>query len=327
LKIDYLSEKIWSTHPLTDTTFAKFETSIVPKENLRKGDIALIGIPFEGMTFHAVAGRHGPKAIRDNLSYFRTFSAELNLEITDELNISDLGDVSVEPLNYDETFRRINHIVKQVLKQGWIPIFLGGSHTITEATVKAFSEYHDNNIGLIWIDEHPDTMESYLGDTHFCGCPLYRLVSEGYVRGENVAHIGIRGFHNNKVTMGNIRDLGVNVFLMEDVDKYGLVNVVKKAVKKVKEGTKEFYASFDIDAVDAAFAPGTQSPVPGGFLPREMIRTVREVSLAGAAGFDLVEVSPAIDVGYHSITGRLAATLVLEMMAGIAHRARENKQN
>lgn len=320
--MEYLIEKVSGFQPvIVDKVHAKFDSILVSKEELRKGDVALFGIPFEGMTYNPVGARAGPKGIREAFETCRPYNSILKMDITETIRVADIGNIDVEPLDYDETFRRIDGVLKEVLKQGWVPIILGGSHTITEGTVKTFSKHFGGKIGLLWLDAHPDTMESYHGDIHFCGCPLIRLIEDGAVRAENVVHIGIRGFTNSKATIDKIDELGVNVFNMDFVRRNGIDQTIEKALKIVKDGTKAFYTTLDIDVVEGGLVPGTQSPNPGGLMPLEIMEMARKASLAGSEAFDIVCVAPPVDVA--QMTTKLAASLVLEMMTGVAYRSRK----
>ena len=319
--MEYLVEMDGKRQPPTrDETHAKFYAFLRPKEELRRGDVVFFGIPFEGLIYTTASGRYGPKGIRDALEGFRTYSPELKIDIAEAIRFADLGDVNVEPLDYEETFKRTGHVLKEVLKQGWVPIIFGGSHSITEGTVRAFSEYYDGKIGVLWIDAHPDTMESYHGDKHYNGCPQLRLVEDGFVKGEKIAAMGLRGFFSSKATMDKMEELGIQVFDMNYIRKHGLEQTIEEAVKIVKDGTEAFYTTIDIDATEGAYVPGTQGPTVGGFTPAEMTLIARKASLLGSSAFDITEVAPPLDVA--QMTTKLAATLVLEMISGVAYRSR-----
>jgi len=303
-----------------DDQHAKLGSLLVPMEKLRKGDIALLGIPFEGMTYNPVGGRGGPEGLRQYLGFYRPYSPELDIDYSEYIQVSDIGDIDVEPLDYEETYRRTASVLKAILEKDFVPIIFGGSHSITEGTIRAFSDHYDRNIGLLWFDSHPDTMDNYHGDKHYCGCPLLRLVEDGYVQAEKVVHIGLRSYHHGKKAIDKIKDLGVNLVLMEDARKHGFERTLKEALEKVKDGTNAFYSTFDTDVIEGGFVPGTQAPCPGGFLPFEIMQIVREVSIAGSAAFDIVEYAPALDV--RGMTGLLLAELVVEMIGGVAYRSR-----
>ncbi|MGI9385820.1 MAG: arginase family protein, partial [Methyloligellaceae bacterium] len=230
----------------------------------------------------------------------------------------DLGDVDVEYMDYDTTFARSEEAVSQVLKRGGIPMISGGSHSITEATLRAFSRHHDKNVGVVWFDGHPDFMKSYKGDEHYCGCPLWQLVNGGYVKPENVAFFGLRGFANAGREIREAREMGVTLYTMEQFYETGLNQCIKEGIEIATRGTNDFYVTFDTDAMDHTFVPATQYPGPGGFQPFEMMRFIRHMGLAGAGAMDVVEYAPLIDTTKN--TGNLLATLMCEFMSGKAHR-------
>ena len=303
---------------LEDKKYAKFNSILVGEEDLEKGDVAMFGIPFEGLTYNPVGGRGGPLGIRNGLGFYRPYSPELDVTIGEDIKVCDLGDIEIEPLSYAETFKRAGEVVKEVLKKGWVPIIFGGSHSISEGTVKGFSDYFNREVGLIWLDAHPDTMEDYHGDEHYCGCPVLRLVEDGYVKPDNVVILGVRSFHDSRGTIYKAKEIGVHLFLMEEIRDKGIYETLDEAIRIVKNGTKAFYTSLDTDALEGAFVPGTQAPCPGGYMPNEMMKCIREISLAGCAAFDVVELAPVLDV--RDLTSLLMAELVLEMIAGVAKR-------
>ena len=303
---------------IEDQKYAKFNSVLVSREKLREGDIALLGIPFEGLTYNPVGGRGGPEGIRKGLGFYRPYSPELDVTIGEDIQVSDLGDIAVSPLSYDETFKRIDSVLKNVLEKRFVPIAFGGSHTITEGTVKAFSDFHNRNVGLLWFDAHPDTMEDYYGDKHYCGCPVLRIVEDGYVKPENVVILGVRSFHDSKGTIYKAKELGVNMIYMDDIREQGIEKNLRWALERVKDGTEAFYTTLDTDVIEGNFVPGTQAPCPNGYLPNEITKCVRQVALSGCAAFDVVELAPSLDV--RDTTCLLMASLVLEMIAGVGKR-------
>jgi agmatinase len=93
---------------------------------------------------------------------------------------------------------------------------------------------------------------------------------------------------------------------------------MRDAVERASNGTDAVWVAFDVDALDAAYAPGTQLPRPGGLTSREVLRMVREASLGGANGFSVVEVAPPMDRDH--LTSMVAAASILEFVGGIASR-------
>ena len=152
--------------------------------------------------------------------------------------------------------------------------------------------------------------------TETCGCPLTRLIEDGYVRPEKVVSLGLRGFQNSKNTIDKVKELGIHLVLMDEFRDKGIDTILKETLDKVTDGTEAFYCTIDTDAIEGAFVPGTQAPCPGGFYPHEILEFVRGVALSGCGAFDIVEFAPSLDL--RNTTGSLLAALVLEMIAGVA---------
>jgi agmatinase len=102
----------------------------------------------------------------------------------------------------------------------------------------------------------------------------------------------------------------------DDVAEQGIDAVLQQTRQRI--GDRPVYVTFDIDAADPAYAPGTGTPEVGGFTSRELLRLVRGLNGLNFAGFDLVEVSPALDSS--GITALLAANLAFEFLSLLAIR-------
>ena len=307
----------WPVQSIVDPAFAKLGNRLVPPEKLKSGGFAFLGVPFEGMMINEVGGRGGPDGLRQALSRLRAYSVDLDIDFTDTNGFSDLGDVDVEYMSYDTTFRRTERAVKAALKRGFVPVIAGGSHSITEATMRAFSDFHGKNIGVVWFDGHPDFMDEYKGDKHYCGCPLRRLVESGHVNPKKVAFFGLCGFANAAAEIRLGRKMGISFYTMEMFHDKGINACIEEAIEIAFDGTDAVYVTFDTDALDHTFAPATQYPRPGGFQAFETMRFVRRLGMAGAGAFDTAEYVPIIDTTRN--TGNLLATLYCEFMAGRAY--------
>lgn len=311
----------WSVQSVIDPAFAKLGGIVKTEGSIDPGAFCFLGVPFEGLLINDIGGKGGPDGLRAALSKLRPYSIDLDIDFTETNGFADLGDVEVEYMSYDTTFERTEHAVSQLLTRGGVPVIAGGSHSITEATLRAFSEHHDKNVGVVWFDGHPDFMDSYKGDRHYCGCPLRRLVEGGHVRPENVAFFGLRGFANSGREIREGRDMGITFYTMEQFHEKGVDQCIREAIDIATRDTSNFYITFDIDAMDHTFAPATQYPGPGGFQPFEVMRFIRRLGMAGAGAMDVTEYAPLIDTTRN--TGNLLATLLCEFMAGKAYAMRD----
>ena len=286
----------WSVQAMSDLRYAKLGASLTPVSEADQGTFGFLGIPFEGLNINAIGGKDGPDGTRTALSKLRPYS------------------IDVDTMDYDVTFERTEIVGKEMLGRGIVPVIAGGSHSISEATIRAFSDFHDKKIGLIWFDGHPDFMPDYKGDPHYCRCPLRRNVESGHVQPENGAFLGLCGFANSPAEIREAREIGITFYTMENFYSKGIERCIEESLEIAGRGTDAIYVTFDIDAMGHTFAPATQYPRPGGFQPYEVMRFVRHLGMAGAGAFDITEYAPLIDANGN--TGNIIATLYCEFMAG-----------
>jgi arginase len=202
--------------------------------------------------------------------------------------------------------------VDRIMSLGHFPLVLGGDHSIAVGTVSgiaAFAKRQGQKVGLLWIDAHgdintPETSPS--GNIH--GMPLAALL--GFGAGEltavagvfpkvdpgNVALVGIRSLDTGE--KNRLKETGVQVHTMSDIDRHGVHRVMKKALARVTEGTDFVHVSFDLDAVDPTVAPGVGTPVKGGLDYREAHLIMEVIADAGVmTSLEMVEVNPILDQG------------------------------
>ena len=316
-----LQRPSWSIQSIIDPAYAKLGALLKDIDQLGRGGFAFLGIPFEGLLINDIGGKGGPDGLRAALAKLRPYSIELDLDFSELYGLADVGDVEIEYLSYELTFQRAEAAIGEILRRSWTPVISGGSHSITEATLRAFSEAHGKNVGVVWFDGHPDLMPQYKGDRHYCGCPLRRLIESGHVDPKKVVLFGLCGFANAGAEIRYGRDAGIEFYTMENFYQKGLDRCIREAIEIVTAGTEGFYITFDIDVMDHTFAPATQYPRPGGFQPHEVMPFVRKLAMAGAGAMDVVEYAPLIDTTKN--TGNLLATLLCEFMAGRAHYMRD----
>lgn len=303
-----------------DPRYLDFNRQLVPAGDVDQADVVLLGVPYDPGTPKHVGASQGPMGIRESLSFLRTYSCELDLDLMEYLKVCDIGNVDIDINDPVKTFSRVGTVLRSVYQLPKSPrvLVMGGDHSTAPQNVASFCNAHLKKTGLIWFDNHLDTMKDYHGDQWYCGCPLYRILTENAncIDPKNVAVIGPRGFHHSPQMWAVAKELGVHVFLAEDVRLNGIQSVIRRAMEFACNGVEKTYVSFDIDVADAAFAPGTQSPCPGGLLPSELTYAVRTLAMRGIDAMDLVEVAPPKDIDHR--TCMLAASIALEFMAGCA---------
>jgi arginase len=214
--------------------------------------------------------------------------------------------------------------VQKIVGLGHFPLVLGGDHSIAIGTVSglaASAQSQGKKLGLLWIDAHgdintPETSPS--GNIH--GMPLATLL--GFGAGEltsiggtipkispaNVALVGIRSLDSGEKK--RLKETGVQVHTMSDIDRHGVHRVMKKALAQVTDGTDFVHVSLDLDAVDPSVAPGVGTPVKGGLDYREAHLIMETIADAGVmTSLEVVEVNPILDA--RNASAEFAVELVL----------------
>lgn len=285
--------------------------------NFSKSDnvnVAIIGVPFDGATTFRPGARFGPRAVREASVLCRNYNPTLKVGIYDELNIVDAGDVSVNPINILDTFKKIENRVSLVHQFGVRSICVGGDHSILLPILRSMKSLYQN-LTLIHFDAHTDTGDMAWGEKYHHGTPIRRAIEERLIAGPNIFQIGIRGPLTAKQQDDYLSEKKINILTM---DHFHHEKKRKAFFRRVFEVGKRgpCYLTFDIDGVDPAFAPGTGTPVVGGLTSHEALTSVRELAGLHFVGADLVEVSPPYD--HSEITSLLGAALLFEFMSLMA---------
>lgn len=287
---------------------------VEPKaERLREhaAKAAIYGIPWDSTSISRTGANYGPRAIREVSCQFLSYNATLRFDVVEALSPVDCGDADIVLANAERSFANAQADIGEILAAGALPVTLGGDHSITIPAVRAVRE-HVERPGLVLIDTHLDTAIDVGGETLNHCCPITRAVDAGF-RPENVALVAINGWMNPRSELAYCREHGITVVWLEDIWADGTQAAVENALAAAGQGTDGLYLSVDVDALDAAYAPGTCVPTPGGLTSREMIELVRGISAHGLVGVDVVETAPSLDAT--SATAGMAARIALDAMA------------
>lgn len=277
-------------------------------------DVVIIGAPYDGGTTFRPGTRFGPQAMRRISGLTRGYNPALGVDLDEQLNIVDAGDVSVIPSNLEKSFDQIAKAVSYAAEREVFPIVLGGDHSIGYPDVRGLAPYIDGNIGIIHFDRHSDLSE-YSLDERMHGSPFFHATNIPNAPATNLVQLGIGGWTSSRDGMKVARDRQAAVITMDDVDRYGVDRVIEYALEIAWKNAKAVWISFDVDSVDPAFAPGTGTPMPGGFLPREVLKMIRGIAKEGLVGMEVVEVSPPYDVS--DITALLGVHAILDCLGAL----------
>ena len=274
-------------------------------------DLAVLGIPFDGLVTYRPGARFGPNAIRQSSVLCRGYSKQMEVGVYERLRACDAGDVNVNLFDYEETFRHIEQSVADLQQRGAAVVSLGGDHSILLPILRATSRKY-SNLTLIQFDAHTDTSDGTSGHKFHHGTSVRSVIEEGLVRGDRIFQIGTRGsvgsadYHDYGKQAG-IRTLDMRGFHDPHV-RASFIETLRSVA-----GSDPCYLTFDIDGVDPAFAPGTGTPAVGGLTSFEALDLLRAFKGLHFIGGDVVEVAPAYD--HAEITSLLAAAIAFETAA------------
>jgi arginase len=290
--------------------------------------IDIIGVPIDlGADRRGVD--MGPSAMR--YAHLRQKLEALGHAVNDtgniEVPIAETCTIDEPNLKYIDCIvpmaRRAAGAVATSVTGGRFPLVLGGDHSLSLGSVRGAAK--TRKLGLIWVDAHADfNTEKTTPSGNIHGMPLSALCGRGDVRltrlwEENpvavdprrVAVVGARDLDEGE--KANLREAGVMVMGMEQIDRLGMSTAVERAIERVSQDVDGIYLSFDMDALDPRHAPGVGTPVAAGLTQREGHVAVELIGETGRlAGMDIVEVNPILDV--QNQTASLAVEYVLSAL-------------
>ncbi len=268
-------------------------------KDFKQADIAVFGIAVDENCSVGRGTAVAPKTMRECSEYLPPYTAK-----GERLRrvLWDLGDVL--QFDYEQVREKMS-----ACQNKKCTIVLGGDHSVSILTEKAFRSLHKGKIGLIHVDAHADICDVYMGSNNSHACVNRRALENGYAA-EDIALVGIRSFEEQEVEF--LASNPVSVLRADEVEEKGAKAVVEELCEKYV-GYDAVYLSFDIDAVDPAYAPGTGTPEPFGLSNLTVLTILKGlVEQLPVKVFDVVEVSPPLDV--NNVTTWLALKYILEMI-------------
>lgn len=270
-------------------------------------DVAMSGVPTDLGAGNRAGARFGPRAVRA-IERVGPYNHVLDCTPIHDLAVADVGDVPFAS-RYDihGCHREIETWTAAVIAGGARPLSVGGDHSITYPILRAVGR--DRPVGLIHIDAHSDTGGPFDGLRENHGAPFRNAVLDGVLDPTRTIQIGLRGASEYLYEFA--ADSGMTCIHAEEIDGIGIPGVIERARAVVGEGP--VYLSFDIDALDPAFAPGTGTPEIGGLTTREAQAILRGLKGIDIVGGDLVEVAPQYDATTN--TAHAGAQMLFEILS------------
>ena len=260
--------------------------------------VALLGVPLDHNSSFLRGPAEGPAAIRTALHCgAANLSSESGVDFEAGGLLLDAGDVDV--IEGADCFTAIRAAAAAQLARGHRLLSLGGDHSITSALVAAHEDAFPQ-LSILHFDAHPDLYEEYEGNRSSHASPFARIMERGRVR--QLVQVGIRTLNAHQ--QAQARRFGVVVHGMEEFNPQAIA---------LPSGP--VYLSFDLDALDPAYAPGVSHHEPGGLSVRDVLNVIRRVA-GPIVGADIVELNPRRDL--NGVTAMVAAKLLKEIGARMA---------
>jgi arginase len=264
--------------------------------------VSLIGVPTDRNSSYLRGPAKAPPCIRAALrSEMGNPATELGGELDADIALADEGDLALSESAEDDAL--IEAAVARSLAAGRAPLLLGGDHSITLPSLRAFARVYPR-LSILHIDAHPDLYHELLGNPRSHASPFARILEERLV--DRLVQVGIRTMNAHQ--RQQVARFGVEVVGMRDF-----------APDKVPPLTGPLYVSIDLDGLDPAFAPGVSHHEPGGLSVRQVLDVLARLPPGEVVGGDVVELNPDRDL--NGMTAVVAAKLAKELAALLAQRA------
>ena len=259
-----------------------------------KDKLVLLGICSDENSSFMSGAAEAPALIRSALySKSNNLTSETGISLSNTPRFIDMGDIDIG--NGIQSFMDIERQVSEILNDGALPLVLGGDHAITYPIFRAVSRQY-GKLSILLFDAHPDLYDELDGNRFSHACPFARIMEEGLAK--RLVQVGIRTVNAHQKAQAD--RFGVEIHEMRFFDSRLFDPVF----------TEPVYLSFDMDALDPAYAPGVSHFEPGGLSVRDVISIIHKVTVP-IIGADIVEYNPKHDV--HNMTAMVAAKLVKEI--------------
>ena len=272
--------------------------------------VCVAGVPFDVGTTNRPGARFGPAAIRQASAMLTDGENPLGWYDPSASGLADIGNFATALGDIPKTYAMLEAAAAPIRHL----ITLGGDHGITLALLRALVR-RTGPVALVHFDAHVDTWPESFGQPWGHGSVFWHAIREGLVEPKRMIQIGIRSPVQREVwdwTVGQ----GVTILAAEDACAMTPAAIADRI--RLIVGDAPTYLSFDIDALDPAFAPGTGTPEIGGLSSGHARSIIRRLGGINWVGMDLVEVAPAYDQS--EITALAGATMIWEYLSLLGAR-------
>lgn len=290
--------------------------AVATAEDLEGAAAVALGIPYGGADPELAGGpaaiRHHSRALASQIRRGPAAALDPWAEAVKRSRLVDYGDVTVDEDDVETTFMRAHDKLADIFAVGAVPIVFGGDHGISIPVLQVLAGKLAGKLGIVVFDARRDLgFEPRYG----AGSQWARAFELGVVEPANFVEIGIREDLESSGETCVADELGLRCFTMTEVDELGVTTVTEEALEAATSGTEAVYVSLDVSVVDAALgAAGCADPT--GLGARELLLSLRILSMGPLAAFDVCGLAPRVDA--QGRLGCLAAMAAAEVLAGLA---------
>lgn len=246
-------------------------------QTYNKAKVVIFPVPYSSTTYWKSCTKEGPRAIIEASRHLELYDKEWNKDPA-KVGIFTLEELEPSKASPEETIARVRGVVAQIIKDGKVPIILGGEHSITNGSVQAFFEKYKNNFSVLHIDAHTDSRDEFEGTKWHHGCVMRRTRELGV----SVTSVGIRSTSEEEQKYLKKNKISA-IFYAPEIPVARIISTLKEKV----------YISFDLDALDPSLMPSTGTPEPGGLGWYEILNLLKAVAQKRKIiGADVVELCP-----------------------------------
>src|ERR1700745_2098019 len=192
-------------------------------------EVALVGIPFDGGTTYRSGPRFGPRHVREQSAIIRPWNPVLQVTPFAKHRIADFGDLPVNPLSIEDTFRRIEKGIQPLLDAGGRSVCVRRVHSVSLPWLRAVGRKH-GPVSLVQFDAHNDLWDEYFGSKYSHGTPFRRAFEEGLLEDGSVLQVGLRGQVYSEQDFDFAREHRVKMVTAEEFHSQGIA-VVRKLLR------------------------------------------------------------------------------------------------
>jgi len=316
--IKYLrSVPIPDAPPFPDPNLKWMSNVVKTWDCVSRADAGILGIPFDrGVVSNRQGARFGPDGVREAFYGSTDYCVDHDVCYSD-MSIVDFGNVEVDIVGYQETQKRIESVLGMLYSTGIRVLAIGGDHSTASPVIRGLCKnlMKGQKLGVIDFDSHFDIRSGWSENSGLWAREILEIEGKP-IDGKNFVQIGVHGYVYSRYYREQARKYGMTAYTPLDVRKTGMEEVVKEALEIASDGTDALYLSVDIDAIDQAFAPGTNAPFPAGLYPQDLLVAVFEIARHKLIkGMDLMEIAPPLDI--NDMTSRLGAEILFYFLCGL----------